>query len=156
MRKHTPEQAAAALERKRQRAREHQRLKRLHDPEGMRERNRRWFRENPDRVRALKARPITRWRTFEKHLRDRYGIGIEDYARLELSQNRCCAGCGDPLATSSGKKVHLDHDHITGAIRGLLCNTCNFALGMIGDCPNTLRRLAAYIDQHAQPVAKAS
>jgi hypothetical protein len=44
--------------------------------------------------------------------------------------------------------LHVDHDHETGAIRGLTCFRCNQALGAFGDDPTVLRRAAAYLDEH--------
>ena len=42
----------------------------------------------------------------------------------------------------------VDHDHETGKVRGLLCNGCNIAIGYAKDSPETLRRMAAYIEGH--------
>lgn len=46
------------------------------------------------------------------------------------------------------KRLVLDHDHSTGAIRGFICGQCNTALGMAGDSPERLRQLANYLEQH--------
>ena len=40
-----------------------------------------------------------------------------------------------------------DHNHQTGSFRGWICNSCNIALGMVKDNPETLRRLAAYLER---------
>jgi len=46
-------------------------------------------------------------------------------------------------------ELTIDHDHATGQIRGLLCNNCNRAIGLLKDNPQTLRQAAAYLDRFA-------
>lgn len=41
--------------------------------------------------------------------------------------------------------MHVDHDHATGAIRGVLCLNCNQGIGKFGDDPDLLRRAAVYL-----------
>lgn len=48
------------------------------------------------------------------------------------------------------KRLVLDHDHATGVVRGFICGCCNSALGMAGDCPDRLRRLADYLDNYSR------
>jgi hypothetical protein len=81
----------------------------------------------------------------------RYGITPEDYAELLEKQNYVCAICSRP----PGKRFRLsiDHDHDTGIVRGLLCNTCNLSLGRIGEDPQTLINWAynaAFYLRHAR------
>jgi hypothetical protein len=45
--------------------------------------------------------------------------------------------------------MHVDHDHGTGAIRGLLCSSCNQALGQMKERPELLRAAAEYLERHA-------
>lgn len=67
--------------------------------------------------------------------RNRYKLTYEEY--LALKQE--CAVCG------TEGKLHVDHDHTTGKVRGLLCHGCNLALGLVKDSPERLRKLADYI-----------
>ena len=60
-------------------------------------------------------------------LKARYGITVEEYERLLEQQGFSCAMCSERCAT--GKRLAVDHDHTTGAVRGLLCHACNRALG---------------------------
>ena len=72
-------------------------------------------------------RPLQR----KSHLR-RYGITHEDYNRMLSNQNYECAICHtvEP-GTSKSNNFDVDHDHITGKVRALLCRKCNVTLGHI-------------------------
>ena len=74
-----------------------------------------------------------------------YGITSEDYDKILESQNGCCAVCGkhaDELKHKRKKFLCIDHCHDTGNVRGLLCDSCNRGLGLLGDNPDNM--LAAY------------
>jgi Autographiviridae endonuclease VII len=82
----------------------------------------------------------------------KYGITITEYDALYQHQDGVCAICGKPESgrDNTGTKIKalaVDHDHETGAIRGLLCSTCNSFLGYIGEDPEILRRGAEYIER---------
>lgn len=64
-------------------------------------------------------------------------------AELREKQGGCCAICGTPEAEAPRKRLHVDHDHGTDTVRGLLCGRCNTGLGMFKDDPG---RLAAAIE----------
>jgi Autographiviridae endonuclease VII len=86
---------------------------------------------------------------FGHWLMRKYGMTVEDYARMELAQNRCCAGCSRPLDPGANRRgVHVDHCHTTGKVRGLLCYHCNASLGLARDSPETLRQLADYVERN--------
>lgn len=75
----------------------------------------------------------------EYHLRRRYGIGQVHVERILAMQDGRCPGCGkaDP--------EHVDHDHATGEVRGLLCFNCNQALGNVRDDVTVLHNLIDYL-----------
>ncbi len=81
----------------------------------------------------------------------RYGITVEQYNALLQSQGNVCAVCQEPEtvinATKSGKVslLGVDHDHATGKVRGLLCQRCNQALGLLNDEQTTIESLLRYI-----------
>ena len=79
------------------------------------------------------------------HLRKNYGISLEEFNTLSALQDHKCSIC------SRENKVHenlvVDHNHDTGEIRGLLCSSCNTALGHAGDSPERLRKLASYLEE---------
>ena len=76
-------------------------------------------------------------------LRRRYGITLAKYTSLLRAQGNRCAICDD--APSKSSDWHVDHDHATGAVRGILCRHCNRALGAVRDNVETLRRAIAYL-----------
>lgn len=81
----------------------------------------------------------------------RYGITPEDLTRMLAVQSGCCAICGDPPkpdGVRAASRLHVDHDHETGAVRELLCNHCNRMVGAARDRPELLRAAAAYIERH--------
>jgi hypothetical protein len=75
------------------------------------------------------------------HRRKRYGIDEEQYKNMVLSQNNICAICNN----TSNKTLHVDHDHVTGKVRGLLCYSCNTGIGLLKEDINTLTRAIEYL-----------
>lgn len=100
-----------------------------------------WTKEN---------RQKERYYTQRTRLRDKYGITVEAYNELRAQQGGRCAICNKPESTvhsGSRRSMAVDHDHDTGAIRGLLCNNCNRALGLFGDDLTVLQQAVAYLSQ---------
>lgn len=73
----------------------------------------------------------------------KYGITLDDYDKLLAEQNGGCAICD--FEPDEGRFLHVDHDHATNKIRGLLCHRCNQGLGYFRDDRWTLKRAAAYL-----------
>lgn len=76
----------------------------------------------------------------------RYGLAPGEYGRMLELQDGCCAIC--KTSNAGGRRWHVDHDHATGKVRGLLCSACNLGIGKMGDDPSRLRAAAAYIERH--------
>ncbi len=66
----------------------------------------------------------------------------EEYTALLAMHNGCCAICREPFT----KIPRIDHDHETGAVRGLLCQLCNTGLGMFQDSPRLLAAAIIYLE----------
>ncbi len=75
------------------------------------------------------------------HLRTADGMSVADLDAMVLAQHGVCAIC------QTAPAIHVDHDHATGAVRGLLCFRCNAALGQLADDPLVLRRAARYLER---------
>lgn len=78
----------------------------------------------------------------ERNLRRRYGLTQAAYKLLEKAQNARCAICD---LKTPGKNLHVDHSHVTGLTRGLLCSNCNRGLGLLGDSIKNLRSAIKYL-----------
>lgn len=78
----------------------------------------------------------------------RFGIGRDGYAKLYAAQGGVCAICG-PRTGRNGrtKRLAVDHDHVTGEVRGLLCGPCNRIIGIMRDDAETFQRAADYLRQ---------
>jgi hypothetical protein len=73
----------------------------------------------------------------------RYGISLAEYDALLARQGGVCAICR--RRQSPRAKLCVDHCHLTGRMRGLLCRRCNLALGHLGDDQRTLIAALAYL-----------
>lgn len=97
--------------------------------------------------RALR-RPLTAAERMEQKLRQAhrtYGLAPEAFEQMLASQGGACAICASSLG-EHGERSHVDHDHRTGAVRGLLCPSCNYGLGWMRDDPDRMRRAASYLE----------
>ena len=86
----------------------------------------------------------------KNNLKSRYGIDLDIYFSMLEKQNNKCAICetkeNNVLGNRAKWSFSVDHNHITGKIRGLLCNQCNRAIGMLKDDAALLRKAADYLD----------
>ena len=92
---------------------------------------------------ASKSRPIRAKR--ETRLREQYGIGNVEFDAMLEKQGGGCAICGKIHKEKSGGRLHVDHCHSSGAVRGLLCGNCNNGLGRFADDEARLERAAEYL-----------
>lgn len=102
-----------------------------------------WVKANPGRTREVQRKSF---------LAQAYGITPERYEELLVSQGGVCAICYQPetVKRKAAKESLLcvDHDHVTGEVRQLLCDACNRGLGYFRENPDRLRSAAAYIEKH--------
>jgi hypothetical protein len=80
-------------------------------------------------------------------LKRNYGLTSEDWDELFESQEGLCASCGEPPAKDAKRRFHLDHNHITGQNRGILCHGCNVALGLLKEDRTKIRALIDYLNK---------
>lgn len=96
-----------------------------------------------------KKSKTTRAEKQREHLLNRYGLTVDQYQLLLEVQSYGCAICKRKDSGVRGKKnLAVDHDHETGRIRGLLCNSCNNGLGRFKDNPEFLRCAARYLENN--------
>lgn len=85
-------------------------------------------------------------------LKSLYGLTNKGYEILKASQNNGCCICEEKLNTSFD--THVDHNHKTGAIRGILCRKCNLLLGHAKNSTKILKSAILYLDKHANKDTK--
>lgn len=105
-----------------------------------------YYKANAEHVKAkaseFKKNNPDKYKTYTKinHLRTTYGITPEDLVTLQTEQNHRCKCCG-----VQSNKLHIDHCHKTGKIRGLLCQKCNMGIGLFNDNPELLIKASNYL-----------
>lgn len=80
------------------------------------------------------------------HLKRNYGITLNEYNQMLMEQGHRCKTCGTTEPGGKHGKFMVDHSHNTGEVRGLLCKSCNIALGEVGDNINTLQKMIEYLN----------
>jgi hypothetical protein len=75
----------------------------------------------------------------------KYGIDRREFDALMKAQGGRCAICKRPFSGVGAKQTHVDHDHVTGRVRGLLCYTCNVGIGYFNDSVAMLEHAIAYL-----------
>jgi len=88
-----------------------------------------WQDNNPDKV-------------LNKRYQERYGITYSEYKARLVTQAFKCKICG-----ADEKKLVVDHDHKTQEVRGLLCHSCNCAIGLLKDNVDTLKSAIEYLSK---------
>jgi len=93
---------------------------------------------------AMRKRYNAAWRTRNKDkvrgyfLRQTYGLTVQQHAEMLA---RGCGICG------TMKNLEVDHDHLTGKVRGALCSKHNVGLGQFNDDPDVLRRAIRWLEE---------
>jgi len=107
-----------------------------------------WYERNKDRRADYNRAYYPTWYRGERRdalltrLRaQRYRLTPAEVAELFAWFGHHCAICG------KSERLVIDHDHLTGYIRGVLCNRCNLALGQLGDIVESLERAVRYLRQ---------
>jgi hypothetical protein len=104
------------------------------------------YQRNRERYINYNRSDVRRERVFRWKLKRQFGITEEQFDAMLKEQNGCCAICGLEPSEASGHRnkhrLHVDHDHVTGKVRGLLCNNCNAGIGYLAHEPDRL--LSAY------------
>lgn len=103
-----------------------------------------WYCKEHHNERGRRNRVRLHGSTRQYHLMRRYGVSAVDVDHMIEQQQGLCPVCERDL----GSKPHVDHDHATGAVRQVLCFTCNGGLGLFADDPARLRSAAAYVETH--------
>lgn len=97
-----------------------------------------WYHANPDKAKSQRLK--------------RYGLDLDGYNALRDKQKYCCVVCNkhendvsQGRAKTPATALHVDHDHVTGKVRGLLCTNCNIILGKCYDDAKILKQAIKYL-----------
>lgn len=135
-----------------EKVKEYDRQKYLKNPEKTHKRIKKWKKQNPEKVK-ISSEKYYKNSTPEKRkntaLLRKYGISFKEREQMVQNQNNTCAICGTLFDENKQcKKSCIDHDHITDKTRGILCNNCNLALGLIDDNINTAKNIVCYLERY--------
>ena len=83
----------------------------------------------------------------QKYDMKRYGLTMEGFEAMYVHQAGLCAICGRPPII--GQSLQIDHNHATGKIRGLLCGSCNRAIGLLQDDALVARAAFKYLEERS-------
>lgn len=109
---------------------------------------RQWRKLNPEKCRQYYDKR-DKEDIREKAWSRRYGISRQDYEELLEKQGDCCAVCKTNDVQRKGHThFHVDHDHKTGKVRGLLCDLCNRGLGYFKDDAFLMYKGAKYLESN--------
>lgn len=102
-------------------------------------RSRDWYRRN-------KERALLQKRVY--HLQARYGLTAEQAAALGTVCSICGAAESGVVSKATGRnhRMHIDHDHDSGRVRGLLCNGCNCGIGYFKHDIKRMKKAIAYLE----------
>ena len=125
---------------------------------------RRWTKRNPQYQKEWKnnnpERTESYWKTHYENNKDTqeyklqrrraqirrlYKLELEDVFEMMEQQAESCAICGTEITFGGRLGAHIDHDHITGKVRGILCRNCNLALGHVGESIEKLEIMINYL-----------
>lgn len=81
-------------------------------------------------------------------LKQLYGITLSEYDTMRLAQKGRCAICDLHESEIKNNRLYVDHDHENKAIRGLLCNLCNMAIGAFNEDVERIKSAISYIKKH--------
>lgn len=135
------------------------------NPDKVRRNRQRWGASEAGREWATAYRDANRQklraRERERDLMRTYGLTLGEYEDMSAAQGDQCAICG--LSETSihhrskePRALAVDHNHETGAVRALLCNRCNQAIGLLDDDPVLLIAAAVYLQLHNTPVRRSA
>ena len=89
-------------------------------------------------------------RQDERRVEREFGLSPDGYNEMNAAQDGLCAICSEPCKTY--KRLSVDHNHLTGVIRDLVCRRCNLILGHASDDPELLIKAAKYLKKHTRRV----
>jgi hypothetical protein len=94
-------------------------------------------------------RAANRQSRLAKLLKQQYGMTVAEYTAMLQSQGGVCGICRCLPEQTGLRRLVVDHDHATGRVRGLICQSCNLGLGRFKDDPSILVSAIKYLGRHS-------
>lgn len=109
------------------------------------QRHKEWRSKNRERLREYDRgrQRVRNW--WPSHIARKYQLAPHQYDAMLAAQDGVCAICSTDKPGGNSSRFHIDHDHASGEIRGLLCSRCNQMLGYAQDDPKRLLGAADYL-----------
>lgn len=118
-----------------------------------------WNRLNKDKVKQANLKNREKRKVFydspegvicsrKAHLKRTYGITLDQFNEKLKEQNNKCAICNSTNTHDKHGVMAVDHNHSTGAIRGLLCYKCNAGIGLLNDNKEILTSAIKYLEKY--------
>jgi len=122
--------------------------------ESHRNRQRRYKERNLEKVRVSQKLwyDANKERYRENKLKRLYNLNLNDYEKMLQEQKSCCAICSAKVEEERDKVLVVDHNHLTGNVRGLLCHKCNTGLGLFRDNEAYLLKAVEYLRKFSEPL----
>lgn len=112
------------------------------------EKRKQWREDNREKNREYARNKYWETKHQLKHIK-RYGITLEEYEAMYEKQEGKCFICRIP-SEQLNRPLNVDHCHITGKVRKLLCGNCNSAIGLVEEDIDTINRLIDYLKWHSE------
>lgn len=81
--------------------------------------------------------------SYKHRLKNEYGLTVEQYEAMARKQKGVCKICEKPASD----RLHVDHNHLTNEVRGLLCGNCNRGLGLFKENPEIINSAISYLKE---------
>lgn len=113
-----------------------------------------WRKRNPEKIREIRKRADAKRKVQRRNreLQKKYGISFDIYIEMLKKQHGVCAICNRPeTKLDKGGNIRplcVDHCHTSGKVRGLLCASCNLALGNLEDNVDYFLNAISYLKEH--------
>lgn len=115
------------------------------NPEKVKEARKKWTAKNPDYMKEFKREYPEKYKAYRFNT-SMWKLGIkmsyEEFKQMLKKQKGLCAICNKE---ETKRRISVDHNHKTGKVRGLLCQECNIALGLLKDNPKLLKKAINYL-----------
>jgi len=110
----------------------------------MKKYKKKYYQEHQEEIKRYREKYKSKYRN--RALKNKFGITLEEYDKIFIEQNGCCAICGKHQSEVK-RTFAVDHNHKTNNIRGLLCYRCNTFLGYCKDNINTFINAVEYLEK---------